>query len=76
MRLQEIRHGRNWIRHGDLVRVRPSRAGKHDGFVAKFQYAEVAPSKFYALSEIDSLGRVQCQRFVRPERVKRLARKG
>lgn len=80
MRLSEVRHGRNFIRSGDLVRVRPSRAEKHDGFLAKFLYADTDKGgMFYALLEYVQIdGRPEpCQyRFVKPDRVKRLATTG
>lgn len=72
-RLTEVRHGRNFIRKGDLIRVRPSRDGKHDGFVARFLYAAEDRSPHYALQELDHGGKPVAFRFVRPERVKRLA---
>lgn len=31
-RVPEFRHGRNFVRVGDVVHVRPSRPGKRDGF--------------------------------------------
>lgn len=73
IRLTEVRHNRNWIRSGDLVRVRPSRGGKHDGFAAKFLYFGEDRSQYYALLQLDEKGRPVAHRFVRPERVKRLA---
>lgn len=72
-RLSEVRHGRNWIRQGDLIRVRPSRSGRHDGFVAKFRYAEETS---YAVIELDHHGAFQKFRFVRPEMVRRIAKGG
>src|SRR5579863_8580021 len=75
-RLSEVRHGRNFIRSGDLVRVKPSRSGHHDGFAARFLFSEEgAHGLFYALQELDEHGAVQRFRFVRPEMVRRLARK-
>lgn len=72
-RLTEIRHGRNFIRAGDLVRARPSRDGKHDGFVARFLYAGHDKSPYYAVQELDAGGKPVAFRFLKPERVKRLA---
>lgn len=70
----EVRHGRNYVRKGDLVRVGPSRSGKHDGFLAKFLYGGTdREGPFYALQALDSGGRPVAFRFIRPERVKRLA---
>jgi hypothetical protein len=69
----EVRHGRNFIRRDDLVRVRPSRAGKHDGFLARFLYAdEDRGGLFYALVELDH-GKPVARRFMKPERVQRKA---
>lgn len=74
MRFNEIRHGRNFIRTGDLIRVRPSREGRHDGFVAKFLYAEEdRGGMFYAAQEMDSGGKACGFRFLKPDRIKRLA---
>ena len=74
LKLTEIRHGRNYVRVGDLVKVRPSRDGKHDGFVARFLYADTdRGGTFYALQELDHGGRPVVFRFLKPERVKRLA---
>lgn len=74
MRLTEIRHGRNFIRTGDLIRVKPSRDGKHDGFLAKFLFAEEdGGGTFYALQELDTGGKPVAFRFTKPERVRRLA---
>lgn len=33
--ITEVRFGRNFIRLGDIVRVKPSRKGKKDGFDAR-----------------------------------------
>lgn len=73
-RLAEVRHGRNFIRSGDLVRVRPSRDGKHDGFVARFLYGYTdRGGEVYALQELDSGGKAVAFRFKKPEVVRRLA---
>lgn len=73
-RLSEVRHGRNFIRSGDLVKVRPSRDGKHDGFVARFLYGfSDKGGETYALQELDSGGKPVAFRFKRPEVVRRLA---
>jgi hypothetical protein len=70
----EVRHGRNFIRKGDLVRVKPSRSGKHDGFLARFCYAATdRGGLYYGLHELDSRGRYMAQRSIKPERVNRLA---
>ena len=37
----EIRLGRNFIRSGDTVKVRPSKEGKRDGFKAIFKRAKL-----------------------------------
>lgn len=72
--LSEIRHGRNFIRAGDLVRVKPSRQGRHDGFLARFRFArEDRGGLYYELHELDSRGRYQACRSIRPERVRRVA---
>lgn len=73
MKLTEVRHNRNFLRTGDILRVKPSRSGKHDGFAARFLYADEDKSPFYALLQLDDKGRPVAHRFVRPERVKRLA---
>lgn len=73
MKVSEVQHNRNWIRAGDLLRVRPSRSGKHDGFAARFLYADEDRSPYYALLQLDTDGTPVAHRFVRPERVKRLA---
>lgn len=74
MPLTEVRHGRNFIRTGDLVRVKPARSGRHDGFVGKFKYAdEDKGGLYYALQELSSGGRHVAFRFIKPERVRRLA---
>ena len=70
VKVSEVRHGRNFIRSGDLIRVKPSRTGKHDGFVARFLNAE---DGIYALQQLDTGGRPMAFRFVRAERVRRLA---
>lgn len=41
MRATEVRVGRNFIRAGDTVRVRPSAPGRRDGYLARFQHAEL-----------------------------------
>lgn len=76
----EVRHGRNFIRRGDMVRVSPSRPGKHDGFVARFVYAdEDRGGTYFMLQEVTTVkgGRViPCGfRTLKPERVRRLRRK-
>lgn len=73
MKLTEVRHNRNFLRSGDILRVKPSRSGKHDGFAARFLYADEDRSPYYALLQLDEKGRPVAHRFVRPERVKRLA---
>jgi hypothetical protein len=73
-RLTEVRHGRNFIRHGDLVKARPSRAGKHDGFIARFLYADTDKGGlYYALQELDNGGKSVAFRFLKAVRIKRLA---
>lgn len=74
----EVRHGRNYIRAGDRVKVRPSQDGKHDGFPAVFKYAdEDAGGAYYCvlrLERIKGAREVGCGfRFLRPERIKRTA---
>lgn len=76
----EFRLGRNFVRKGDMVRVSPSRAGKHDGFVARFVYADNDRGGTYLmLQEVTTVkgGRViPCGfRTLKPERVHRLRRK-
>lgn len=73
MKLFEVQHNRNWIRSGDICRVKPSRSGKHDGFAAKFLYADADRSPYYALLQLDEKGRPVAYRFVNPDRVRRLA---
>lgn len=69
----EVRHGRNFIRHGDLVRVRPSAPGRHDGYKARFQYAATDRGGLhYVLHELDG-GKYRCIRTVKPEAVVRTA---
>lgn len=71
MRISEVRHGRNFIRAGDLVRVKPSRSGKHDGFTAKFLYSNETGN--FALQELDYSGSHVAFRFIEACRIKRLA---
>lgn len=73
MKLTQVRHNRNFLRSGDILRVKPSRSGKHDGFAARFLYADEDKSPYYALLQLDTDGTPVAHRFVRPERVKRLA---
>jgi hypothetical protein len=75
----EVQHGRNFIRRGDLVRARPSVAGKHDGFMARFCYAdEDRGGLFYCVQEVEGarIGKLRScgYRFLKPERVRRLQR--
>lgn len=77
MQVTEVRHGRNFIRHNDVVRVLPSKPGKHDGFKALFRYAdEDKGGQYYCLLRIESVQKkpVACGfRFIPPARVKRKA---
>lgn len=76
-RTDVVRHGRNFIRAGDLVRVAPSQPGKHDGFPAILKYAETDNGGlFYCLQALESAkGKLIPTgfRFMRPERVRRTA---
>jgi hypothetical protein len=66
----EVRHGRNFIRHGDLVRIRPSSPGQRDGFTALFKYADSDKGGlYYAVVQLPD----RRWRFVRPDRVRRKA---
>ena len=79
-RVEEIQHGRNFIRKGDLVRVAPpvdAEPGTH-GFKARFEYAdEDQGGVFYCVigQEKNEKGILVGTgfRFVKPERVERKA---
>lgn len=70
---EEVRHGRNYIRLGDLVHVRALVDGAH-GFLARFAYADVdRGGLYYCVRELVD-GKYAAVRFVKPERVTRRAR--
>lgn len=75
-RQEEVRHGRNFIRHGDLVKVR-GLDGKR-GFKARFQHAEMTGKNLdhqvYVVHEVEGreLAYV-CVRTIEPERIVRTA---
>lgn len=77
-RIHEVRHGRNFIRCGDFVRVLPSESGRRDGFRARFLYADSDKGGlYYALQELATMkGKPEhvAFRFMRPERVVRQRR--
>jgi hypothetical protein len=79
-RVDELRLGRNYVRHNDIVRVTPpegSPAGTH-GFPARFQYAfEDKGGLTACVLELERNEKgvlVPCgYRFVKPERLQRKA---
>jgi hypothetical protein len=73
VKLTEDRTGRNFIRIGDIVRVRP-RAARRDGFEVKVR--AVLPDESGELAEIEVFGGpggCHAIRTVRPERIERRA---
>lgn len=67
--LPELRMGRNFIRPGDTIKVKPSQPGRRDGFEAKVK--RIARNKNDEI-EIDVIGDGRW-RTVRPERVQRMS---
>jgi hypothetical protein len=71
--LPEYRTGRNFIRIGDIVRVRP-RPGRRDGFEAKVR--AILADERGEVTEIEVFGGPAGRhaiRTLRPERIERLA---
>jgi hypothetical protein len=73
-RIEEIRVGRNFIRKGDRVHVKPSRSGRRDGFEGRFLYAEVADGAIANVCVFGApAGRTLVQRFFPLDRIERKA---
>lgn len=69
-RVSEVRVGRNFIREGDLVRVKPT-LGRHDGFDARFRYAEIEGDRTTVCVVGAPRGRAICTRFFPLDRIER-----
>lgn len=72
--LTEYQVGRNYIRVGDIVRVRPSRPRRRDGFEAKV--AAIRADEAGDVQEVDVHGDGSVNwatRTIRPERIERVA---
>jgi hypothetical protein len=73
--VDEVRHGRNFIRKGDTVKVRPSREGRKDGFTAVFRGAKLDDDGNVRWVDVigGPRGRVQHLRSFPLDRIRRLA---
>lgn len=69
-RVDAVRVGRNYIRAGDAVHVKPSSPGKRDGGTGKVHYIEVRPDESIDHFCVTLDGRTRC---LRPERIARMA---
>lgn len=76
---EELRLGRNFVRKGDLVRVRPpdgAPAGTH-GYQARFQYADVDKGGQYVvvfeMEKCEGVLQYARIRTVKPDRIERKA---
>ena len=79
MNVTEYRMGRNYVRVGDIVKVKPSAPKKRDGFEARVRAITVKqdPAKPFGIQvvfEVVGGARGRCMiRNVRPDRIQRVA---
>lgn len=70
--IEEYRVGRNFIRVGDVVRAKPSRPGKHDGFDSRVRRI-LADAEGHPTGVEVKDPRNGAVRTLRPERIERKA---